>query len=148
MANAPRVLVVGGGLGIGESITKLLIDRHQGRVVVTGLRVSAKVRAMHHDGRLRLIEGDITSESVREETRKTVFEFLGGLDCLVCTVGIMGQVQLIRDMDVSALRRTYDVNLFAPVAMVRLDWSILHVLTLSVSSVNSFCLRFAIQVAK
>lgn len=120
MSSPKRVLVVGGGLGIGETITEYLIRQHAAKVVVLGLHISDSLKALQSTAstQLRILQGDITCAATRDEARAAVLEFMGGLDSLVITVGVMGEVQRLRNMNMSGLQRAYDINLFAPMAVV------------------------------
>lgn len=118
MSRSQRVLVVGGGLGIGAKVTEFLLQRHRARVVVLGLDICQEVADMESNNDLRIICGDITSADVRAETRNVVLGFMGGLDSLVCTVGIVGEIQLLRSMNPETIQRAYSVNVFAPMLLV------------------------------
>lgn len=122
MTPCRRVLVVGGGLGIGEKITKFLLQQHRARVVVFSLHVTDEIHALvAQTGRLQIVQGDATSDEARAGALNVVLKFMGGLDSLVCTAGIMGEIQRMDKMSTQKLLNTYNVNLFAPMLLVRVN---------------------------
>jgi NAD(P)-dependent dehydrogenase (short-subunit alcohol dehydrogenase family) len=113
MAPGRRVLVVGGGLGMGLKVTQYLLGHHGAKVVVFGLHIAQELQIVSRNSRLKVIKGDVTSGEARKQL------FMGGLDCLVWTVGVMGEIQRLVGMSSETLIRTYDINVFAPILMVR-----------------------------
>lgn len=120
MTIGKRVLVVGGGMGIGEHITKFLLQQHHAKVVIFSLYVTEELqKSISANSQIRIVQGDATSEDDRAKAMEAVHSFLGGLDSLICTVGIMGQVQRVAQMSPESIVRTYSVNVFAPISLVR-----------------------------
>jgi len=62
--SSTRVLVTGGGLGIGCSTTSYLLKQFNARVVVLTLDVGAEMQALQNDpstsSRLHVYQGDVT----------------------------------------------------------------------------------------
>jgi NAD(P)-dependent dehydrogenase (short-subunit alcohol dehydrogenase family) len=119
MAPGRRVLVLGGGLGMGLKVTQYLLGHHGAKVVVFGLHIAQELQNVSRNSRLKVIKGDVTSGEARKQLFMTVMEFMGGLDCLVWTVGVMGEIQRLVGMSTETLIRTHDINVFAPILMVR-----------------------------
>ena len=114
-----RVLVAGGGLGIGQFITKYLVEKHGAKVVVLGLHVSDSVAELEAQGEIRVVRGDATKSEIRKQTMDVVSQYLGGLDSLIVTLGIIDEIEKVAHLDVSKLRNTFEINFFAPVQLVR-----------------------------
>ena len=49
-------------------------------------------------------------KAVRGKARQVVLEFMGGLDTLACTVGIMGEIQLLEKLESETIEHTFSVN--------------------------------------
>ncbi|EXJ94379.1 hypothetical protein A1O1_02773 [Capronia coronata CBS 617.96] len=117
MASGRRILVVGGGLGIGQKVTQYLLQHHTAKVVVFGLHVAPELGPLASTGRLHIVQGDATSDAARAQAREAVLEFMGGIDTLVITVGVMGEIQRLGGMSSVKLLQTYSINVFAPMLM-------------------------------
>lgn len=114
-----RVLVAGGGLGIGQFITEFLVNKHGAKVVVLGLHISDSVAKLETQGKIRVVRGDATKPEVHKQTVDVVSEYLGGLDSLIITLGVIAEIERVERLDISKLRNTYEINFFAPVQLVR-----------------------------
>lgn len=119
MTDKSRILVVGGGLGIGDCITDFLVRKHNAKVVVQSLHVSDRVERLARQGQIVLVHGDATKTGVLDQTFNAVEESLGGLDALVITMGVIGEIETVSRMDMSKMRAAFEVNLFVPVQLVR-----------------------------
>lgn len=62
---SPRVLVTGGGFGLGCATVKFLLEKHNARVVVLtidfGSELEALQREYSNDERLYVSQGDVTN---------------------------------------------------------------------------------------
>lgn len=114
----PRVLVVGGGMGIGQFVTEFLVQKHAAKVVVLGLDVSESVQQLEKANKLCVVRGDATEPTTQGRAMSTVSEYLGGLDALVITLGILGEVETVARLDIEKMRRAFEINFFAPVQLV------------------------------
>lgn len=120
----PLALVTGASTGIGRATAlRLAAD---GWTVLAGVRdedAGERLAAEGPAGRVRPLSLDVTDPDqvlaaaarVREESGASV---AGGLDALVnnAGIGVGGPLELVSDAD---LRRQFDVNVFAPVAVTR-----------------------------
>ncbi|KAK6069719.1 short-chain dehydrogenase [Seiridium cupressi] len=120
MTNQRRVLVVGGGSGIGQHITDNLIHKHNAKVLVFSLDVAPVVQEWEDQGKLHIVKGDATKPEVSQQAYQATQEYLGGLDSLVVTVGVMGQIERTEKVDIDSMRRTFEINVFAPVQQAQL----------------------------
>ena len=68
MAFSPRVLVTGGGLGLGYATVEFLLDKYNARVVVFtlehGQELDALLQKYVGTERLFVLKGDVTNVSV------------------------------------------------------------------------------------
>jgi len=113
-----RILVVGGGRGIGQYVTEYLIKRHHARVVILSQDVSEDVQQLAEENQLAIVQGDATNAQIQKQTLEKVSSFLGGLDSLVLTIGVIGEIETIARLDLERFRRTLAINLLAPVELV------------------------------
>jgi NAD(P)-dependent dehydrogenase (short-subunit alcohol dehydrogenase family) len=115
-----RVLVVGGGQGIGAAVTQNLVEKYGAKVVVLSLQVDPAIEQLGQLDKIRLIQGDATSSTVLGETFDAVETYLGGLDALVITMGVLGEIETVANLDMNKFRQAYEINLFTPIAIVRI----------------------------
>lgn len=139
-----RVLMVGGGQGIGGAITQNLVEKYGAKVVVLSLQVDPAIEQLRQLERIWLIEGDATSSTVLSETFDAVETYLGGLDALVITMGVLGEIETVANLDMSKFRQAFEINVFAPIAIVRIDmrnplWSEMQADMVPLSRPKSHC---------
>jgi len=115
----PVALVTGTSSGIGRS-TALLLAR-------SGYRVFATVRTSEAEADLRRDAGgspldilrlDVGDEGSARLAARTTFERAGRIDVLVNNAGY-AQVGAVADLTRDRVRRQFEVNVFAPVQLVR-----------------------------
>lgn len=126
MASQKRIIVVGGGLGIGAHITDFLLHQHKAKVVVFGLDVSPAVETLEKNNELLVVRGDATKSETIARARDAAVEYMGGVDSLVITLGVIGQIERAVNLDIESMRRTFEINFIAPVQLVSFP-SIVHV---------------------
>jgi NAD(P)-dependent dehydrogenase (short-subunit alcohol dehydrogenase family) len=68
--------------------------------------------------RLRIVEGDVTVEEDRELAVQTCFNHFGGLDTLVYCAGVITPIQRLEKLDMEAVKRSFDINVFGAMSMV------------------------------
>lgn len=119
--NSQRILVVGGGEGIGWEVTKTLLKHTpQVRICTFGLSESEERYALPKKSadRLHFIQGDVRSEMDRRSVVDHCVGTMGGIDTLVFTAGVIYPIQRIEDLDMDAMRNTFDINVLGCMAMV------------------------------
>jgi NAD(P)-dependent dehydrogenase (short-subunit alcohol dehydrogenase family) len=111
-----KVLITGGGTGIGRAIAEALL-RAGGSVVISGRRLEplAEVAAAF-PGRAIPLTCDVASVSEREGLLARAREKLGGLDGFVHSAGVVNH-QVPGHIDEAALREQLEVNLVAPLRL-------------------------------
>ncbi|KAL2202844.1 NAD(P)-binding protein [Sarocladium strictum] len=114
-----RLLVVGGGQGIGAAVTQNLVEKYGAKVVVLSLQVDPAIEQLGQLDKIRLIQGDATSSTVLGETFDAVETYLGGLDALVITMGVLGEIETVANLDMNKFRQAYEINLFTPIAITQ-----------------------------
>lgn len=126
MSGKPQViLVVGGTSGIGYSITQSLLSSPylplNAKVIAFGL-IDSTIKlefTKQQRERLRIVEGDVTVDEDRELAMRTCFNVFGGLDTLVYCAGIITPIQTFGKLNIEAVKRSFDVNVFGAMSMVR-----------------------------
>jgi NAD(P)-dependent dehydrogenase (short-subunit alcohol dehydrogenase family) len=138
MASKPQViLVVGGTSGIGYAITQSILSSPylplNAKVIAFGL-IDSTIKlefTKQQRERLRIVEGDVTVEEDRELAVQTCFNHFGGLDTLVYCAGIITPIQRLEKVDVEAVKRSFDINVFGAMSMVGTNliaWHLEHIL--------------------
>lgn len=125
MSSKPQVvLVVGGTAGIGYAITQAILSGRylplNTKVIAFGL-IDSTVKlefSKQQRERLRIVEGDVTVDEDRELAVQTCFNVFGGLDTLIYCAGIITPIQKLEKMDMEAVKRSFDVNVFGAMSMV------------------------------
>jgi NAD(P)-dependent dehydrogenase (short-subunit alcohol dehydrogenase family) len=119
----PRVaLVTGASQGLGRALAGALADRGWALVIDARRADRLAAAAAELAARTRVIApaGDITDPAHREELAAAVGE-LGRLDLLVNNASTLGASPLpaLDVIDLDVLRRTYEVNVVAPLALTQ-----------------------------
>ncbi len=115
-----RAIVTGASSGIGRALA-LEFARRGAKVLATARRAERLAELAKEAGSsspILTLAGDVTSEQTRAALIETARSTWGGLDLLVNNAG----VGVIRDFERSApeqFRQVMDVNLFAPVELIR-----------------------------
>jgi NAD(P)-dependent dehydrogenase (short-subunit alcohol dehydrogenase family) len=111
-------IVTGASRGLGLALTLALVERGW-RLVVDARDGDALERAVGELDGVIAIAGDVADP----DHRGRLVEAAGGrVDLLVNNASVLGPtpLPLLRDYDLDALRRVYEVNVLAPLALVQL----------------------------
>ena len=116
-----RVLITGGGSGIGQATVLRILDEG-GRVVAADISESGLkdtvAKAEPHGDRLSTVVIDVASEeSVKDGVAKAV-EFLGGLDALVNAAGILRSAHFL-DTTLADFEQVLRINLVGTFLVIR-----------------------------
>jgi NAD(P)-dependent dehydrogenase (short-subunit alcohol dehydrogenase family) len=117
-------VITGGSRGLGRALLEGL--RHEGWAVVTDARTATDLAAVADDG-VVAIAGDVTDAGHRASLIEAA-ERLGGLDLLVNNASTLGPSPQphLSDYPLDVLRRVYEVNVVAPLALVQLALPLLR----------------------
>jgi NAD(P)-dependent dehydrogenase (short-subunit alcohol dehydrogenase family) len=113
----PVGIVTGASRGLGLALTRALVDRDW-RLVVDARGADALERALAGLGGVLLIPGDVSDPA----HRRAVVEAAGDrIDLLVNNAGVLGPSPqpALAAYPLSELIRVYEVNVFAPLALVQ-----------------------------
>jgi short-subunit dehydrogenase len=117
-----RLLITGASSGIGRALAEQAALG--GACVAVAARSTDKLEALSHSLAERGVEvtavtADVTSDADRRRLLDTVVERFGGLDVLVNNAGVGGWGHFATSNE-ELLRRTMEVNFFAPAELIRL----------------------------
>jgi uncharacterized oxidoreductase len=113
-----RILVTGGGSGIGFALAKALAPENT--VVIAGRDERKLEVARASTPRLQALRLDVTSEDDARRAIGWVEEHLGGLDLLVNSAGVFGSGAFDEPGAERAAQADIEVNLIGSVRMTRL----------------------------
>jgi len=116
----PVALVTGASRGLGRAVARALADR--GWSLVVDARRPADLAVSTRDlPRVVAIPGDVT-DPVHRADLVAAIERLGQLDVLINNASALGPSPLppLRNYPLADLRRVYETNLLAPVALIQL----------------------------
>ena len=111
-------IITGASRGLGLSLTRALVERGWS-LAVDARDGDALERAVGDLDGVVAVAGDVADP----DHRHRLIEAAGGpIDLLVNNASILGPtpLPLLRDYDLDALRRVYDVNVIAPLALAQL----------------------------
>ena len=134
---APTALITGASRGFGRALARGLGERGW-RVVLTARHAPALTAVAQQLPDAVAVAGDVTDPLHREALTAAV-EVLGGLDLLVNNASDLGPSPLppLAEYPLHALRRVYETNVIAPVALVQLLLPALAAATGTVVNVSS-----------
>ena len=116
-----RILITGGGTGIGAS-TAMLAAAAGMKVMVTGRRenvLDAVVERIRSAGGEAIKHvGDVTGEGASDSTLDRIRSEWGGVDAVFANAGY-GIEKPVLESDDDDLRRIYEINVFAAVDLLR-----------------------------
>lgn len=115
-----RVLLTGGGTGIGRALARQLAAKGAALVLCGRRRAPLEETAesLPEGAVCHVVTADITEAEDREALVQAVKLSLGGLDILVNNAGVVPAGPL-RELDDAALETLLRTNLMAPIALVR-----------------------------
>lgn len=120
MSTAPssagrRVLITGGGAGIGAATARLLVERGW-RVALLDRDGAAAERTAKELGaaHARAYQGDVTDITAVERALGDMVSAWGGIDDLVNNAGAWDHAPLL-ELTLARWRHVFDVNFFAPI---------------------------------
>ncbi|HEY8544158.1 MAG TPA: SDR family NAD(P)-dependent oxidoreductase [Acidimicrobiales bacterium] len=122
MQHTPTALITGASRGLGLALARDLAAA--GWQLVVDARGADALRAVADElsalTTVRAVPGDVADPAHREALNQAAGA-LGGLDALVLNAGTLGPSPLpdVLDTPVDALRRTFEVNVIAPVALTQ-----------------------------
>jgi NAD(P)-dependent dehydrogenase (short-subunit alcohol dehydrogenase family) len=114
----PTAIVTGASRGLGRALTAALVERGW-RVVVDGRDAAALQAAWSGDPRVDAVAGDVADP---EHRRALVAAAGDTIDALVNNASVLGPSPqpALADYSLDELRRVYEVNVLAPLALVQL----------------------------
>lgn len=130
--NGKIALVTGANKGIGYETARQLAA--QGVTVLVGARSTErgqeaveKLKAEGHDS-VQFLALDVTDEGSIAQAVQSVSDQFGRLDILINNAGLLSQAdqQAPSQVPVSALRETYEVNVFGLAAVTHAFWPLLN----------------------
>jgi uncharacterized oxidoreductase len=119
-----RILITGGGSGIGLALARRLADGNQ--VVIAGRDQARLDQAAAATPGVRTLRLDVTSEDQAQQAMAWCSDELGGLDLLVNSAGIVSGHPLSSPRAAAASVAQIDTNLTGSVRMTRLALPLLE----------------------
>ncbi|CAO2655024.1 Nn.00g117570.m01.CDS01 [Neocucurbitaria sp. VM-36] len=127
--SAPKrqtILIVGGTEGIGFEVAKAIRSRSDSSktsIVVIGLEKDG-ASGQESSGILERGIGPIFTDVTVSENRWRTVDYIvksyGGIDTLIYCAGVITPIERIERLDIEAVKKTFDVNVFGAMAMAQL----------------------------
>lgn len=116
-------LVTGASRGIGEAVSRELLDAGAAGVVITGRKPETLHALADELGeRVVAVVGNVTDEAHAEAAARTAVEAFGSCDLLINNAGTNPAPGPLVDVDLGAVDRTWEVNQRGPLLMARAVW--------------------------
>lgn len=124
MENAPVILLTGGSQGLGFALTAELLQQGGavGFCARTATAVEAAEQMLKPFGRVTGLVGDIADSAFRQVFVAETLAKYGRIDAIVNNASTLGQVPMphVLEGTVENDRDVFEVNVFAPLALLRL----------------------------
>jgi NAD(P)-dependent dehydrogenase (short-subunit alcohol dehydrogenase family) len=118
-----NVVVIGAAKGLGLCLTEQLLEK--GYTVAAGtINITSELRALKekHNDSLLIFNADVTIEKQIEKSARICNDFLGKIDAVCIIAGILldsDRNMLLHECDMADFKKTFEVNLFGPVTVVK-----------------------------
>ena len=118
-----NTVIIGAAKGLGLCLTKQLLE--QGYHVAAGtINITPGLEALKvkYGDSLLVFEADVTNEKQIAEGAEKCSEFLGSIDSICVVAGVLlegDRANLLHECDISDLTKTFEVNLFGPITVVK-----------------------------
>lgn len=110
-------LITGGNAGLGYETARRL--KEVGQTVIIGSRNLEKGRKAAKALGVALVQLDVTDSQSIEQAAQTVQTEFGKLDVLINNAGMPGALGSPREIDVAAMQKVYDTNVFGIVRVTK-----------------------------
>jgi uncharacterized oxidoreductase len=116
--NQRTILITGGTSGIGLELARQLLERDN-TVIVTGRdqeKLAAAKRALPG---VQTFKSDVSNPQAIAELHRSVLAQFPSLDTLINNAGIMRNLNLNQDRDLTDVTREIEINLIGPIQMIQ-----------------------------
>lgn len=118
-----NTVIIGAAKGLGLCLTKQLLQQGYkvaaGTISITPGLIDLKEKYQED---LLVFNVDVTLENQVEQSARICHDFLGKIDSICIIAGILmdsDRSQLLHECNIEDLRKTFDVNMIGPVAVVK-----------------------------
>ncbi|MHB8129377.1 MAG: SDR family NAD(P)-dependent oxidoreductase [Mobilitalea sp.] len=118
-----NTVIIGAAKGLGLCLTAQLLEKGflvaAGTINITSGLIELKEK---YGDSLLVFEADVTNEKQIEDGAQKCSEFFGKIDTVCVVAGILlddDRTKLLHECDITVLKKTFEVNLFGPVTVVK-----------------------------
>jgi NAD(P)-dependent dehydrogenase (short-subunit alcohol dehydrogenase family) len=118
--SAPVIIVTGASRGLGKAVVSYLLRQSTSKLVLVS-RSEEPLAAIKEPNpeRVEYIAADISNPETPAKLVKKAIDAYGRLDSVVLNHGVLDPVAKIADANIEAWRKSFDVNFFTAVDLVR-----------------------------
>lgn len=113
------VIVAGASRGIGLSVVQILLGSNTRVVTVSRSAGGLPDLEKQYKGNLHIIKGDVTDQSIVDESISAAVSKFGRLDGLVLNHGVVDPFGTIESLKLEEWKTNLDINLFSYIAFVK-----------------------------
>lgn len=120
--SSPVFIVTGASRGMGLAITEYLLrDSSSPRLFLVARTASVleALQSKYGADRIRFLAGDIGTTGIPTQVVNQCVKEFGKLDAICANHGTLGSVSKLADADIEGWRKTFDINTFSVVELVK-----------------------------
>jgi NADP-dependent 3-hydroxy acid dehydrogenase YdfG len=106
--------------GIGQAIAQYLLSQSHKLVVVSRTHAALDQLHFQYPDRVEVLAGDLSDLSIGPKAVELAISRWDRIDAVIVNHGTLDPVKKVADTDAEEWRKSFDINVFSAIAVVRL----------------------------